>query len=383
MTPRTAIRWPDALLPVGFAACAAVEFTAAGYGWLGAYLLAAGVLVLRRRYPVLMPVAVAGLAAASGLLGGREAFLDAASWLLPPALACFAAGQYARRAWLGLTSVVVAMVTMYLTLVHLAGFSADVLFGLIVCLGPWACGLALGVALRRAADQAATAERERVLREFAAEAGAVTERLRIAQDLHDSLAHSLTVMVVQADLADDLLADDPTAARQALSRVRARGREVLVEANRVVRANREGAPPAASHPSATVDSLIRDAGSLGVRVDVDEPLAEVPAGIAPVVFAVVQEGLTNAARYSPGRHVRFACRLVADDLTLTFVNVGGGEPLGGGLGGGDSVVGVRTSGGLGLVGLGERVAACGGEMRVELEPEFALSVRIPGSVRFR
>lgn len=110
---------------------------------------------------MLMPIAVAGTASASGLLGGRVAFLDAASWLVLPALACFAAGQYAQWVWLGLASVAAAMVMMYLTLVHLVGFSADVLFGLIVYLGPWACGLTLGVALRRAAAQAALAERER------------------------------------------------------------------------------------------------------------------------------------------------------------------------------------------------------------------------------
>lgn len=97
VTDDAAIGWRDALLPAGFALCAAVEFAMAGHGWFGAYLAAAGVLVARRRYPGWMPIVVATIGAVSGLIGGQVAFLDSASWLLPPALACFAAGQYTRR----------------------------------------------------------------------------------------------------------------------------------------------------------------------------------------------------------------------------------------------------------------------------------------------
>ncbi len=368
----TTIRWRDALLPAGFAACAVTEFAVAGYGWLGAYLLAAGLLVLRRRYPDWMPIAVAAVAATSALLGGRAAFLDAASWLLPPALACFAAGQYTRRVWLSLGGVVAAMAAMYLTLVHLAGFSADVLFGLIVYLGPWACGVALGVALRRAALQAASAERERLLRERAEETGAIAERLRIAQDLHDNLAHSLTAMVVQADLADDLLDGDPLAAREALDRVRSKGREVLTEAARVIRAARHG------EAQNSIRALVGEARSLGLSVDIDEPLSEVPPELLGVATAVVREGLTNALRHCAARRVRLSCVTDAADLTLLLANTdepepGGGAPEGRSTG----TVPAAAGGGLGLVGIRERVHARGGVVEIAHRPTFALSVRLP------
>ena len=358
-----AIRRRDALLPAIIALCGIIEFAAGGYGWLGAYLLAAGLLVLRRRYPAWMPVAVAATAVAGGLLGGKEAFLDAASWLLPPALACFAAGQYARRVWLGLVGVVAAMAIMYATLVHFAGFNADVLFGLIVYLGPWACGVALGAALKRAAQQAAAAERERLLGERARETGAMAERLRITQDLHDSLAHSLTAMVVQADLANDLLEADPAAARQALGRVSSRGREVLAEANQVIRAARD--PGSAS----TVRTLVDEARALGLEVEIDEPSAEVPPELAGVVTAIVREGLTNALRHSAAQRVRLGCVSDGSELRLHIVNDEHGET--------SPPVRVSAQGGLGLVGIRERVDASGGVLEIVRQPAFALTVRLP------
>lgn len=371
VTDDAAIGWRDALLPAGFAICAAVEFTVAGHGWFAAYLVAAGILVARRRYPDWMPIAVATIAAVSGLIGGQVAFLDSASWLLPPALACFAAGQYTHRLWVSLGSVVAAMAIMYLTLVRLAGFSADVLFGLIVYLGPWACGVALGAALERAALQAASAERERLLRESAQETGAIAERLRITQDLHDNLAHALTAMVVQADLADDLLDSDPMAARAALTRVRDKGRGLLTEAGRVIRAAREG------ETQGSIRALVSEARSLGLTVELDEPLSEVPAELVGLAAAIVREGLTNALRHCPTRRVRLACVANATELSLRLVNDGESDTAGRAFENRPAPTRPREPAGLGLVGIRERVQARGGVVEITHRPAFTLSVRLP------
>ncbi len=373
MSPHdSSVRWYDTLLPAGFAACAVVEFTAEGYGWIGAYLLAAGVLVVRRRFPDWMPIAVAGIAVVSGLLGGRAAFLDSASWLLPPALACLSAGQYTRRIWLSLASVLAAGTAMYLTLIHLAGFNADVLFGVIVYVGPWACGVAVRAALRRAATQAATLERERLLRERAQVTGAIEERLRIARDLHDTLAHSLTAMVVQADLADDLLEGDLEAAREALARVRSRGRDVLSEANRVIRATHD------EETQTSLRVLVGEARSLGLSVEVDEPLCDVPPDLSDLVGAILREGLTNALRYSESQRVRLACGTDSGSLSLRLANEDGAGPKRTRqIGGREHVRRAMEGSGLGLIGIRERVEARGGLVEIDPEPAFALSVRLP------
>lgn len=132
----------DYAVPALFLAIALGELAGTRHGppvpFLAAYVLAVAALCWRRTLMALTPVVVALLGAGSAMIGGERSFLDAASWLLPPALACYAAGRYtsARRLWLAVLSVLFAMAVMYASLVRLVGFNADVLFGLIVYLGP-------------------------------------------------------------------------------------------------------------------------------------------------------------------------------------------------------------------------------------------------------
>ena len=94
-------------------------------------------------------------------------------------------------------------------------------------LGPWAVGVALGETLERTRELAAEAARARLEQEPEAERGAAVERKRIARELHDLLANSLSVMIVQASLAADLVDADPTAAAAAVGEVERAGRTAL------------------------------------------------------------------------------------------------------------------------------------------------------------
>src|SRR3712207_6098035 len=202
----------DLLLPALFGVAGTAEMALQGYGPLGVglatYWLAVIVLCARRRLALAMPLLVAGIYALTPAVGFDVS--EPAAWIAPPALACFAAGlQIPRsRAPVGLASVVAAATIIFATLDWLTRFDPDVLFGILVTIGPWVLGVALREAFDRNRDLAVEAERARTERERAAASAAAAERERIARELHDVLAHSLTVMVVQASVAEDLAGRD-------------------------------------------------------------------------------------------------------------------------------------------------------------------------------
>lgn len=199
------------------------------------------------------------------------------------------------------------------------------------------------------------------------------ERMRISRDLHDVVAHSMTVMIAQADVARALLRDDPVRADAALATVADTGREALRGMRSVVRTD----PDAARAPAPTLDDLpaLVDA----VRSPVCEVVLEergarlpLPAPAVVAVHRVVQEGLTNAVRHA--RHpVRIDVVLEWTDAELraTVTDDGGAGPADAGLGTG-----------AGLIGLAERVESVGGTLIAgPAGPRgWALAARIPMTV---
>ena len=221
-------------------------------------------------------------------------------------------------------------------------------------------GLAGGVggfvrqrALRLAAVEGRAAALEGEL-EREAELAAAQERTRIARELHDVVAHGLSLMVVQAEAAEELLAHDPDAAVAPLRRVQDTGREALGEMRRllgVLRAADDESPSTAPQPSlGRLPELVREAADVGLTVDVQvtgEPAA-LPLGLELAAFRIVQEALTNTRRHA--RATRACVRL---DHTLGSLRIevtdDGHGPAGG-------------SAGHGLVGMRERAALYGGSV---------------------
>ena len=186
----------------------------------------------------------------------------------------------------------------------------------------------------------------------AADRAVAEERRRIARELHDVVAHSVSVMTVQAGAVRRLLRPDQERERQALEVIEATGREALTEMRRLVGLLREqgSMPEFAPQPSMrTVDVLlgtVREAG-LPVELEVEGEPRELPPGIDLSAYRVIQEALTNALRYAGPAHAWVTVRWKARELELEVANDGRSEPG-------------RSDGGHGLAGLRERVALVGG-----------------------
>ena len=218
--------------------------------------------------------------------------------------------------------------------------------------------------------RAARLEREREERD---ERAVAAERTRIARELHDVIAHNVSVMVVQASAGEELFDRDPARARESLSSVAATGRAALTELRRllgVIRTDDGGDAAASYTPQPGIeylDALIGQVRETGLAVELSvlgQPRA-LPEGVGLCAYRIVQEALTNTLKHAEASHARVSVRYVDDALEIQVVDDGhGGAP--GGNGGG---------GGHGLIGMRERVALFGGELTTRPGPEHGYEVR--------
>jgi signal transduction histidine kinase len=227
----------------------------------------------------------------------------------------------------------------------------------IAAVGLLTAGFVLGDNLRRRrlsletlADRADRAERERDLlaRERVAE-----ERNRIARELHDIVAHSVSVMVIQAAAARRNLDARPADAAAMLENVERTGRQTMDELRQVLGVLRDESGEVQAMPLPTLDdlaSLVHDApGGLPVRLAVTGVPERVPAGVAVSVYRIVQEALTNANRHAgPGATVDVRVTCSASDVQILVADDGRGASA------------AHTGGGYGLVGMQERALAASG-----------------------
>ena len=203
----------------------------------------------------------------------------------------------------------------------------------------------------------------RSTREELARAAVDAERLRFARDLHDLLGHTLSVMVVKAQVARKLAARDPELAAQQALDIEEIGREALTEVRQTV-AGYRGRGLARELEAAR--TALAGAG-LTVAVRQDGP--PVPAGADALLGWVVREGVTNVIRHSGGHECQVEVRNDGGCATVTIRDDGTGEPAAGAL----------PSGGHGLDGLRERLAADGGTLIAGPEPGggFRLTATVP------
>jgi signal transduction histidine kinase len=188
-----------------------------------------------------------------------------------------------------------------------------------------------------------------------AEAAAAAERDRVARELHDVLAHTLGVVVVQAEAAEEALASRPEVAAESMRSIQRTGREALVEVRRLVgvlredEATREPVPGAAAVPA-----LVRrvNAAGMPVELEVRGSLDTLPAAPDLAVYRIVQESLTNVLKHAGAAHARVVIDRRPDVVSVEVVDDGPGAPPGRRSAHGDR--------GNGLRGMEERVSALGG-----------------------
>ena len=240
-----------------------------------------------------------------------------------------------------------------------------VIFGVIV---------ALGVVVQRRREEAAGLDVElqderRRSAEILAE-----ERARIARELHDVIAHNVSLMVLQAGAARQVLDSDPQRVRDPLLTIEATGRQAIGEMRRllgILRATDDDADRAPQPGLARLDDLVAESRAAGVPVDVavsgrDRPL---PAGVDLAAYRIVQEALTNVRKHAgPDAAARVAIRYGEHDVGLEIADDGAGTN---GRGSGPA--------GHGLVGMRERAALYGGEVDAGAQPGggFRVAARLP------
>ncbi|MFI9248802.1 sensor histidine kinase [Streptomyces sp. NPDC053069] len=206
--------------------------------------------------------------------------------------------------------------------------------------------------------------RERADRAQAARRRADEERLRIARELHDVLAHSISVINVQAGMGLALLDSDPEQARAALATIKAASKEALGEVRQVLDTLRaSGDAPRAPAPGLDrLPELVEQAAAAGLAVDIEGPLPRLPPGADLAAFRIVQEALTNVVRHSGSRHARVRFADDGDALRLCIDDDG---PATGADAGGS---------GNGLAGMRERAAALGGTIEAGPRPDGGFRV---------
>ena len=202
------------------------------------------------------------------------------------------------------------------------------------------------------------------------------ERLRIARELHDITAHSLSVIAVQSGAAAHVLDKRPDEARRALEAIRTTSKDALQELRRMVGVLRgERSEEAPTEPVASLSQLSVLAAQFrhaGLEVDLDVPAlgSAVPSVVDSSAYRVVQEALTNVLRHAgPGTRVSVAVTCDASSLTVDVTDDGPGPPP-------------DWSEGHGLAGMRERAVALGGtfEAGPAAERGFRVDVRYPLTV---
>jgi signal transduction histidine kinase len=340
--------------------------------WFGVPAMALVVLALlgHRRFPFAAPASVWLLAAAVSFVDGRLVTFTAVA-SVAGIVAAFLLGNLrdAAQARLGLAIVLIAAtIVAYNDPSHAA---ADLIFTPLL----FAIGWIAGFAMRERAGQAeaaearaAQAERER---ETAARIAVAEERTRIARELHDIVAHAVSVMVLQVGAVRHSLADAAPEDREALEGVERTGRTALAEMRRLLGAMRRDGEDAALAPQPGLGNLgvvleQIDRAGLPVHLHVDGEPYPLPHALDVSAYRIVQEGLTNALKHARASQAEVTVRYSSDELCIEVRDNGGGASPGDGHG-------------HGLVGIRERVKVYGGEMTAETDSGggFVLSTRLP------
>ena len=332
---------------------------------LGVLLLAAGPvsLILRRRYPVAVLASV--LATTLGYL-----LLDYPRG--PIFLALIVAFVTAVMSGYR-TAAVVSLVVGYfsfLWLPYLVDIEEAPTWAHALGLGAWLLVL-LGLAevargRREQAIESARAHDEEERRR------ASEERLRIARELHDVLAHNISLINVQAGVALHLIDERPEQARTALTAIKQASNEGLRELRSVLDVLRRGyedVPLSPTSGMARIDDLVSRTREAGVPVNksVDGTPRPLPAEVDLAAFRIVQEALTNVARHAGGASATVRLSYGESDLTLQIDDDGRGAAA------------PTSGGGRGLRGMTERAAALGGELQAgpRTEGGFRVLARLP------
>jgi signal transduction histidine kinase len=333
-------------------------------------LVATAALAFRRRAPLATMLVIAAAVAGPQLVG----VLTITLWghFLPMLIAVYSLVRHAdrERAAAGLLVTAAAFVVLFLRVPSI-GTAANVPFAVL----PLVVVAAVGRGLRRR-DRTHAALSERASRLADEQAAWVrdavaAERARIARELHDVVAHCVSVMVIQAGAAEDLLDRDPDGARRPLRAVQHTGQQAVAELGHMLGLLRGAAPADTLLPQpgvAQVPELVDQVRAAGLTVDYDVEGAprDLPPGVDVALYRLVQEALTNVLKHARGARATVVLRYADARVELAVQDDGRSAVAGPGLG-------------HGLIGMRERVSLYGGTLEAgpRADGGFAVQAVIP------
>jgi signal transduction histidine kinase len=356
-------RLVDALLVAVLTAAVMVEFSQSGRPLYRApaLLLNTVPLLWRRRFPI-----------TTYLIQNLGLF----AWLAPPLITslvavffgCYSMSLHSRHRAVSFAIPLGQAAVLAVVGIPLHFYTPAIpawLSELVAGVGVWLAG----DAVRGLEERSRRLERER---ELVTQVAIAEEQARIARELHDIVAHSVSIMVVQAGAARRLVAGSPARAEEALKTVEESGRAALTELRQLLGVLSEQSPEAALAPQpglAQVDVLVDRLRQTGFPVELvreGTPEALQP-GLELAAYRVIQEALTNALKYAGGAPTRVVVRFAGSALDLEVRNARG------------PAAPDAEGAGRGIVGMRQRVAVYGGELEAGPLPEggFAVRARLP------
>jgi signal transduction histidine kinase len=307
----------------------------------------------RRRPEPVMAVAVAG--GLGTLLLAPETVLPIAGYF---AMWSLAVARPRRVSLLGLAGLE-AVAASNLLIATVEDPLGDTGFAMAVGVGVWALGDA--------------ARNRRAAIDEAARRAVGEEQARIARELHDVIAHSVSMIVVQAAAADNVFDSRPDQARAALRSIERAGRDALGELRRLLSAVRPGVEPEPTGPQPGLDRLDElaeplRAGGLRVVVRREGPATQLPAGVDLSAYRIVQEALTNTVRHARATRAEVTVRYGSDAVEVDVRDDGRASPGS-----------AANGGGHGLAGMRERASLLGGTLEAGPLPGggYRVHARLP------
>jgi signal transduction histidine kinase len=366
--PTISARQGDALLALGLSVALVLELSLGsnitGPFWTNYVcgVVATGAVAWRRPWPVWALAAQLVFVLVSTAAGG-DLTENPFSPFLAVIVVMYGVGSYAPLGWsrFGLAIGVVGMVLINVVGDTDSDAGAYVGTLLLAIVLPWAAGRAVKEWAQRALDLERVNAALKAEQEQRSLLAVADERSRIARELHDVVAHSISVMVVQAEGAKRMMDGDPRRAKSALDQIEGTGRAALVEMRRllgVLRKDGEAGGVRTPQPGTqTLDMLVNRAQEAGldVRVAMDGAPKTLPAGIDVSVFRIIQEALTNSLKHAGPTRADVLITYGEDDVEVEIVD-------GGMVNGFEPPTSDPENPQHGLLGMKERVSLYGGEI---------------------
>ncbi|MFG1839475.1 sensor histidine kinase [Micromonospora sp. NPDC049175] len=319
-------------------------------------------LAVRRRWPITVAVVISGGTTVSLVTGVIPNFAAAApAFAIGLSFYTVAVSTATRRSVLCAAGcLALVSVGLVLTAGDLWSRAGGVAYAAVMIAPAWL----IGWLLRERRALAALQGDQRVHQ------AATEERLRVARELHDVVAHTLSLIVVKAAVANHVAEADPREAGAALRVIEETGRNALTDVRRVLGILREDTPYAPTPGLDELPALARQAaiGGVDVQLDVrrDEPEGTVPESVGLAVYRIVQEAVTNVVKHAAPAACRALVTVTPDEVRVEVTDDGRRPVLLGGEG-------------HGLIGMRERVALHGGEFRAGPRSDggFAVTASLP------